>query len=101
MKPARTGPHPPGLRRALRAHCAVWLLLLALLGLTVAGAGVALGPGNAALSTAIALIKAALVLAYYMHLRHAPPTLRAVLATALLALLVLAALSGIDLGTRG
>lgn len=100
MKRAPLIPRHTGLHRTLRTHFFVWLLLLVLLGLTTAGARLDLGVGNAALSVAIALTKAVLVLACYMHLRHAPATLRAVLAAALLALLALAGLGGIDIGTR-
>ena len=54
-----------------RALLLSWLGLLALLGLTVAGAYQPLGAFNTALALTIALTKAAIVAACFMELRRA------------------------------
>jgi cytochrome c oxidase subunit 4 len=58
--------HPP------RALLFAWLGLLALLGLTVAGAYQPFGAFNTALALVIALGKALIVAAVFMELRHGP-----------------------------
>jgi cytochrome c oxidase subunit 4 len=52
-----------------RTYIAVWAALLLLLGLTIAVAKVRIAPFGAAANLLIATVKAALVLAFFMHLR--------------------------------
>lgn len=87
-------------RTALRRLFAVWLGLLALLGLTIAAALLPLGSLNPVLALLIACLKAALVMGFFMELHRAAPLLKLITATALAALGILVALSGIDYVTR-
>ena len=78
----------------------VWLGLLALLGLTVAGAHLPLGSFNLVLALGIAGAKALLVGLFFMHLRRPDALLRLAASAAGLWILVLFALSFADLLTR-
>ena len=78
----------------------VWLGLLALLGLTVAGAHLPLGSFNLVLALGIAGAKALLVGLFFMHLRRPDPLLRLAASAAGLWILFLFALSFVDLLTR-
>jgi cytochrome c oxidase subunit IV len=49
--------------------------LLSLLALTIAAAYLNLGPFNAIVATAISVASAAIVLLFYMHVRHSSPLL--------------------------
>jgi cytochrome c oxidase subunit 4 len=55
----------------LRAAIFTWVGLLLLLALTVASTFVPLGPGNSLVNLAVAVAKAALIGAVFMHLRQA------------------------------
>ena len=48
----------------------VWIALLILTGLTLAASFVHLGSWNVVLALAIAMLKASLVVLYFMHLRY-------------------------------
>jgi cytochrome c oxidase subunit 4 len=75
---------------------AVWGALLALLAATVALAHVRMGAVNVAASFGIAAVKAALVLWFFMELRHDRALVRLVLAVAAVAVLLLLMLGGAD-----
>ncbi len=57
--------------KAYRAHLAVYLGLLALLGATYFAAKAELGAWNGPLALSIAAVKAALVAVFFMQLSHA------------------------------
>lgn len=59
---------------SVKSYLAVFAALLALTALTTAIAFVDLGGvGNVAVALSIAIVKAALVALYFMHLRHSTP----------------------------
>ena len=59
---------------SVKSYLAVFAALLALTALTTAIAFVDLGGvGNVAVALSIAIVKAALVALYFMHLRHSSP----------------------------
>lgn len=90
----------PGLRQAVRRALAVWLSLVVLLALTIALAFLPMAMGNALAAFIIAVMKAALVLLFFMHLREPFVLLRLVFATSVLMLALLMILSGVDFLTR-
>lgn len=55
---------------------AIWLALLALLGVTVAAAFVPLGLGNGLISSSVAAFKVALIMIFFMKLKSSSPLLR-------------------------
>jgi len=77
-----------------------WLALLALLATSAASAWVPLGWVNSAISLAIAVIKALLVLVVFMRLRRAHSLVRLAAATGLCTLVLLFTLAGADYATR-
>jgi cytochrome c oxidase subunit 4 len=74
--------------------------LLGLLALTVGTAFINLGPANAAANVGIAVVKAALVLTFYMRLKTDSPLFRIVAVSGFAWLAVLIALSLADVLTR-
>jgi cytochrome c oxidase subunit IV len=79
----------------------IYIILLVLMALTVGTAYIELGPWHLIVAMTIAVIKAALILLYFMHLRYSG---RAVLVYAFLGfafLMVLLVLSISDYLTRG
>jgi len=67
---------------SVRAYVLVWAALMALLAATVGVDMVDLGWGNTALALCIAILKAALVGLFFMHLRYAKRGLEWVFALA-------------------
>jgi cytochrome c oxidase subunit 4 len=86
--------------RETRSILVIWLALMLLLAMTVAGSFVFTGPFNILVSWGTALIKAALILWFYMHLNEASgiPRLMAVGAIAWLAILFI--MTTADYATR-
>jgi cytochrome c oxidase subunit IV len=83
------------------AYSAIWLALLLLLAATIGVARLQiLGRFSALGSLAIASVKAGLVLAFFMHLRHEGRFLRGMLALAVFALTVLIGLTFVDVWYR-
>jgi cytochrome c oxidase subunit 4 len=78
----------------------VWLALLVLLGASAASAFVSLGAWNTVLNLGIALVKAALVMLFFMHLRRSHVLLRLAAGAGLATLAILFALSATDYATR-
>ena len=74
---------------AHRTYIVIYVALLVLLILTVAVAMVDLGAWSPVIAMAIALVKAALVAVFFMHLNHAPNVVRVFAAAGLLWLLLL------------
>jgi cytochrome c oxidase subunit 4 len=75
--------------------------LLCLLGLTIAGAFVNLGPFNTVAAMAIALGKAILIALFFMHLRYSQPLMWVFAATGFFWLAIMLALALSDYLTRG
>ena len=86
---------------SLRSHILVWLALLALLALTAGSSYVPLGTFNVVANFAIAAVKAALVLVFFMHVARGEVAVRIAAAAGLLWLGFLFALSFIDILARG
>jgi cytochrome c oxidase subunit 4 len=75
-----------------RTFVGVWLALLALTGVTVAVSRIHLGAFNVWAALGIASVKAALVIFFFMHMRHERPVLKGFL---LLTLVILAIFIGL------
>lgn len=78
----------------------VWLGLMLLLVATTATSFVPLGNANIVLNILIAVAKAALVILFFMHLRHSIALLRLFAIVSLITLGLLFALSGADFIAR-
>lgn len=87
-------------REFLLPEGAVWLALVALLGLTLAMAFMPLGSAGTVANIAIAATKALLVAVFFMHLRHAIAVVRLASILGLLWLGLLLALTVADRLTR-
>jgi cytochrome c oxidase subunit 4 len=86
---------------SVRAYVLAALGLLGLTGLTIGVAFLPLGPWHTTVSLGIAAVKALIIALVFMHLRHAPSTLRL---TAVVGLFWLAIMLGgtlDDVLTRG
>ncbi len=78
----------------------VWLALVVLISLSVAGSFVFVGPLNILVSWGTATIKAALILWFYMHLREESGLARIMAVGAIAWLAILLIMTGADYGTR-
>ena len=76
---------------SLRVYFTIFMSLMVLTALTVAASEVDLGRFNVAVAMAIAVLKASLVVLYFMHLRYSPTMTWLVVGTGIgcLALLIL------------
>ena len=83
-----------------RTYVTVWLVLLALLAVTVASAYLPLGWANTALNLAIAVTQAALVMLFSMHPRSAHPLLKVIATIGFFGIGILIVLSLLDVMTR-
>jgi len=79
-----------------RVLATVWGLLLVLTVVTVAVAGVDLGSLNLAIALAIAILKASLVLLFFMHMRYDRPMNAIVFVSALLFFMLFVTLALLD-----
>ena len=92
---------PPEQLTKVATYTAVWLLLLFLLATTIAVAKLQLLARYSVLgSLGIASLKAGLVLAIFMHLRHEGPFLKGLLTITLAALTLLIGLTFVDVWLR-
>lgn len=73
-----------------------WAALLLLLAATTASAFAPLGSANIAISLAIAVAKALIVLFFFMELRGSPPLVRTFAAAGFFWLIILIVLTGAD-----
>jgi caa(3)-type oxidase subunit IV len=87
-------------RRHVRSLFIAWVALILLLLASFGSSYVPMGMGNAIVSTVIAVIKAAIVVALFMGLLRPTPLLRIVAAAALGTWCILLALAGLDEVTR-
>lgn len=85
---------------SLRIYFTIFLSLMVLTAFTVAAAEIDLGRFNLAVAMAIAVLKAALVVLYFMHLRYSPKLTWVVVGTALGCLTLLIVLIMADPWTR-
>jgi cytochrome c oxidase subunit IV len=86
---------------SIRMYVAVFLTLIAGTALTVTIARMDLGRLNVVVALTIAVIKATLVVLFFMHLRWSGSLVKIVIGAALLWLLILLVLMGADYATRG
>jgi cytochrome c oxidase subunit 4 len=84
----------------LPRHIGLWLLLLLLLGVNIAGSFLNLRAFNPALTLAIAGIQAFLIVGFFMHLRTAAPVPRIAAAAGFVWLLIMMSLTLSDYRTR-
>jgi cytochrome c oxidase subunit 4 len=91
---------PHGAGAIWRRTLPVWAGLVALLAATVAGAYIPLGRFNLVLALGIAVVKAALVVLFFMHLRQPDPLLRLTASAALVFLAFLFTLAFADVLMR-
>ena len=85
----------------LRVYFGVFLALMAFTALTVFAAFVNLGPANSAVALAIAVVKATLVILYFMHVKGNTKLVPVVILSGLFFLFILFLLLAADYGTRG
>ena len=78
----------------------VWLVLLALLVVTVGSAYLSLGWANTPLNLAISVTQAALVMLFSMHLRSAHPLMKIIALIGFFGIALLITLSLFDVLTR-
>ncbi len=84
-----------------RVYLVIFLALMLGTGLTVVAAfGDFPGPLNAVIALTIAVVKATLVVLYFMHVRYSPRLIRLVIAAALFWMALLFALTISDYSTR-
>lgn len=88
------------MKPAHRRPVTIWLALLVLLALTCGSAFIPMGIWNSIANLAIAVLKAALVVLFFMHLIDARPAYRLVGIAALFTLALLLGLSSADYSTR-
>jgi cytochrome c oxidase subunit 4 len=85
----------------VRVYLAVFTALLVLTGVTTAIAFVDLGPMNVVLMLAIAVIKATLVVLYFMHVRYSSRLTWVVVSGGFVWLAVIILFTMSDVATRG
>lgn len=83
-----------------RTYLLVWATLVALLAITVAVSYVHFGRLNPVFALAIAVIKASLIVAFFMHLRSSPKLIWVVTAASVVWLAIMFALTASDYETR-
>lgn len=88
------------MRKQDKSLVLVWVALLVLLAATAGSALLRLGPWNSVLNLGIAVIKAGLVLLFFMRLRSSHVLVRLAALTGIATLSILFALSGTDYATR-
>jgi len=84
-----------------RTYLITGFALLAFLGLTIAAAYVNLGPFNTVAAMSIALVKAVLILLFFMHLRDSKPIIWVFAGAGFFWLGIMFALALSDYLTRG
>jgi cytochrome c oxidase subunit 4 len=84
-----------------RLYVAIWGLLMVLLCVTVAVNEVDLGQWNFFIAFAIALVKAVLIVLFFMHVRYSPGLTRVVACAGFFWLAIMLALTFADYLTRG
>ena len=85
----------------VRVYLAIFVTLLVLTATTTAVAFVDLGPWNTVVALGIAVVKASLVVLFFMHLKYGPLLDRTVLLGGLFWLAIMIGLTLTDFATRG
>jgi len=85
----------------VRTYYAVFAALLAFTGITVAVAFLDLGPLSTVVALSIAVLKATLVLLYFMHLRYSSKLTWIFVGTGIFWFLILIAFLFADVASRG
>ncbi|MDE3178159.1 MAG: cytochrome C oxidase subunit IV family protein [Acidobacteriota bacterium] len=83
-----------------KLYIAIWIILLCFTALTTGVAFIDLGPLNTIVALAIAVIKAGLVVLFFMHARHSEKLVRVVIGVAIFWLLILIVITIADFSTR-
>ena len=85
----------------LRIYFGVFFALLVLTGTTVGVAFIDLGPFNNVVALGVAVLKATLVILFFMHVRYSTKLTSLVIASGLFALVIMVGLTLVDYATRG
>jgi len=86
---------------SVKTYTAVWLILLALTGITTAVAYVDLGTFSVVVALVIAAVKMLLVALFFMHMRHSTRLTQLAAAAAFLWLAIMMMFTLADVWTRG
>jgi cytochrome c oxidase subunit 4 len=86
---------------SVKTYTAVWLILLALTGVTTGVAYIDLGAFSVVIALLIAAVKMLLVALFFMHMRHSAKLTQVAAAGAFLWLFVMMAFTFADVWTRG
>lgn len=97
LERAGHGPHI----ESKKLYISIWIILLCFTGLTTGVAFIDLGMWNTPVALAIAVIKASLVVIFFMHARHSEKLVRIVIGVAIFWLLILIVITVSDYATRG
>jgi cytochrome c oxidase subunit 4 len=84
-----------------RLYIVIWLLLMVLLGVTVAAAEVDLGAMNFAVAFGIAMVKAVLIVLFFMHVKDSPGLTRVIACAGFFWLAIMLFLTFSDYASRG
>jgi cytochrome c oxidase subunit IV len=85
----------------IRIYFAIFASLMVLTAITVAVAYYDLGPLNTIVALSIAVMKAALVILYFMHVRYSPSLTKLVVAGSFLWLFIMLSITMSDYISRG
>jgi cytochrome c oxidase subunit IV len=85
----------------VRIYVAVFAALIVMTAITTAVSGIDLGPWNTVVALGIAIVKATLVVLFFMHVKYSPRLTATVILGGLFWLLILLALTLSDFATRG
>jgi len=86
---------------SVKTYAAVWLILLALTGITTGVAYIDLGAFSVVVALLIAAVKMLLVALFFMHMRHSTKLTQLAAAGAFLWLFIMMAFTLADVWTRG
>ena len=85
----------------IKTYFLIFVLLLVLTGVTIRVAFMDMGRGNTILALTIAMLKALLVVLYFMHVRYSPQLTRLVVVGGFFWLFILIAITMSDYLSRG
>jgi cytochrome c oxidase subunit 4 len=85
----------------VKVYVSVFLALLVLTATTTAVSAIDLGPWNTVVALGIAVIKATLVVLFFMHVKYSPRLIGVVIVGGLFWLAILLAITFSDFATRG
>ena len=85
----------------VRVYVTVFVVLLVLTATTTAVSAIDLGPWNTVVALAIAVLKASLVILFFMHVKYSPRLIGVVIVGGLFWLAILLLITFSDFATRG